>query len=156
VITKKPPKKGKIADKENEQPKISPTTYFEMLKGVELEDLFLEECAAQVKKNNVRSGHALGFSWNEDVSHELLSANLLSATHSFELIATTRSKKDFALKISCRFALTYSSKQEFSAEFLKVFAKRNVRLNTWPYFRELVQSMTQRMNIPPLVLPLLI
>jgi hypothetical protein len=155
LITKKPPKKDKIATKEPEQPKISPKDYFEMLRGVALEDFCLEECAARLNREKIESGHALPFSWHDNVSYKVSSANLLHARHSFELIATTGSKKDFALKISCTFALTYSSKQALSEEFIKIFTARNVPVNSWPYFRELVQSMTQRMNIPPLVLPLL-
>jgi hypothetical protein len=155
VITKKPPKKGKITDKKSEQPQMSPKDYFEMLKGIALEELYLDECAAQVKRGKIKSGQALPYSWDHDVSHKVLSENLLRAKHRFELVAPAGSKKDFALKISCTFILMYSSKQELPEEFLKIFSERNVPLNTWPYFRELVQSMTQRMNIPPLVLPLL-
>lgn len=155
MTTKKPPKKGKILDKEPEQPQISPQAYFEMLKGITLEDLYLNECTALVEKGKVASRETLPYSWDDEVSYKMLSMSLLQAIHTFELIAPAGSKKDRALKISCTFVLTYSSKQNLTDEFLKIFSARNVPINTWPYFRELVQSMTQRMNIPPLVLPLL-
>lgn len=37
---------------------------------------------------------------------------------------------------------------------LASFARVNSVFNAWPYFRELVQSMTVRMGLPPIYLPL--
>lgn len=148
---KKPPKKTKTTD----QPRIAPEAYFEMLKGVNLKDLSLSECNVSVDKEKIASKTELSFSWKDDVSYEMRSPDLLGAKHRFELKAPGGAKKDFLLKISCTFLLTYSTQNELSEDFLSIFVRRNVPLNTWPYFRELVQNMIQRMNIPPLVLPLL-
>jgi len=38
---------------------------------------------------------------------------------------------------------------------LQAFADGNAMMNCWPYWRELVQSMVARMNLPPFVVPLL-
>lgn len=36
---------------------------------------------------------------------------------------------------------------------LDKFAKRNVPINTWPYAREIISSITTRMGFPPLIIP---
>jgi hypothetical protein len=41
-----------------------------------------------------------------------------------------------------------------SKKALNLFAEANGVFNAWPYFREFVQSTTQRMGVPPIVLPL--
>jgi len=35
----------------------------------------------------------------------------------------------------------------------KCFAEQNAIFNAWPYWREFIQSMTTRMQLPPLILP---
>lgn len=148
------PKNGTATTEVSETPRISPKEYIEILKGVNLEDLYLEDCTASVDKDRIKTQTELAYSWKENLWHELVTSNLLRAKHSFELRAPAGAKRGVVLKISCTFGLTYSSKLELSQDFLVIFLERNVLLNTWPYFREVVQSMTQRMNIPSLVLPL--
>jgi preprotein translocase subunit SecB len=41
-----------------------------------------------------------------------------------------------------------------SKEEIEGFARLNGTFNAWPYLREIVQSTTTRMGIPPLILPL--
>lgn len=50
--------------------------------------------------------------------------------------------------------LQYTSKKPVTKAFLKQFAETNLDIHSWPYFRELVQTATNKMNLPPLVLPL--
>ncbi len=45
------------------------------------------------------------------------------------------------------------SEYSFNEEFLKIYLDVNLNYNTWPYFREFVQSATQRAGLPPLTLP---
>lgn len=154
--SQEPLKRKRVGTRKPKVPKMSAQEYFEVLKGVALDDLYLEECASQVKKEIIEASGELPFTWNDEVPYEIKSSNRFRVKHRLELVASPGKGKDFVLKISCTFVLDYSSKQELSADFLTIFADRNVRLNTWPYFRELVQSMTQRMNLTPLVLPLLV
>lgn len=54
------------------------------------------------------------------------------------------------------FELTYHVPEGFntSAEELGRFAALNGVFNAWPYFREFVQAMMARMDLPPITLPL--
>lgn len=38
-------------------------------------------------------------------------------------------------------------------EELELFSTRNVPINTWPYAREIISSITTRMGFPPLIIP---
>lgn len=60
-----------------------------------------------------------------------------------------------AVWVRAVYELTYSLPQGFSAtrSELNTFAQTNGVFNVWPYWREFVQSMFVRMNLPPLVLP---
>ena len=83
--------------------------------------------------------------------------NKAHVTHKFYLTGKGQEKTDDnVLKISVAFCLTYTTQEaSFDNDFFEVFKKLVLPVNSWPYFREFVQSMTQRMNIPPLTLPLI-
>lgn len=133
--------------------RLSPQDYRAMLKHVQLEDISLEECSAKVRRD--KPDKSVGIAVKDKISAELQGENSVQIDHSYELVASPGAKKDFVLKIACVFRLRYSSNEPLTEDFLEIFRKRNVPLNTWPFFRELVQSITQRMNLPPLTLPLL-
>jgi preprotein translocase subunit SecB len=43
---------------------------------------------------------------------------------------------------------------EYTEEEMKDFVELNAVFNAWPYFREIVQSILSRMNLPTITLPL--
>lgn len=61
------------------------------------------------------------------------------------------------IKINCDYILNYSIRPDttLSDEDLKNFSNTNAICNAWPYIREFVQAMCNRMEISPMALPLL-
>jgi hypothetical protein len=70
--------------------------------------------------------------------------------------AEEESKDDPFLSVEVAFELAYRLPPEFKAskEELDDFAAVNGVFNAWPYFREVIQTATGRMNLPPIVIPL--
>jgi transcriptional regulator with XRE-family HTH domain/preprotein translocase subunit SecB len=67
------------------------------------------------------------------------------------------SKNRTIVSVECTFEVSYQLHPEFtpSAEQIKAFKDGNAIFNCWPYCRQYVQDMIQRMGYPPLILPLL-
>ena len=67
------------------------------------------------------------------------------------------SKERTVFCVECTFEVSYHIRPEFSptAEQIKAFNDGNAIFNCWPYCRQYVQEMIQRMGYPPLVLPFL-
>ena len=63
-------------------------------------------------------------------------------------------EKDIKAKISVAFLLNYSSKMPMNDELFSLFKRRQLPLNTWPYFREFVHSTCSRMGWPPFIAPI--
>jgi hypothetical protein len=82
--------------------------------------------------------------------------NNLRVLAQYSLVAKRAEEKDPAVDIRASFELWYTIPPELkpSSPEIKAFSATNAMLNSWPYFRELVQSMIARMNLPPLTLPL--
>jgi hypothetical protein len=142
-----------LDNKTSSSPKISPDDYKKVLKGIQLKEIILEECSARIRK--IVGPSSLQISVKDKIKYKLISGNGAHVSHSYNMVGTSDSEKDYTFKISCTFRLEYYSDIPLSKEFMDIFSNKNITLNSWPYFREFAQNITQRMNIPPVVLPLL-
>ena len=86
-------------------------------------------------------------------SYDIEDENNAVVISNYELVATKSTKKEFAVKISCTYRLKLSSETVIPKEFMDIYTELNLQMNTWPYFREFVQSMIQKAGFPPLTLP---
>lgn len=65
-------------------------------------------------------------------------------------------EREAVVSVSAAFEITYSLPKELrvSQKQLNTFARINSVFNAWPYWREFVQNMVTRMNLPVVTLPL--
>ena len=73
-----------------------------------------------------------------------------------ELKAVLKDSEQEIFTLSGSFLLNYQSPIEVDSILLEMFASRNLSIHSWPYLREFVQSMSTRMGLPPVLLPLLL
>lgn len=139
-------------NKTSSSPKMSPDDYKKILKGIQLKEILLEDCSARTRK--VVWASSLQIIVKDKIKYKMIPENGAHVSHSYNLVGTSDSEKDYAFKISCTFRLEYYSDIPLSKEFMDIFSVKNIAVNSWPYFREFVQNITQRMNIPPVVVPL--
>ncbi len=74
---------------------------------VQLNVIALEECSVKTRKGNMQQ--KLLISVNDRTKYELPTKNDAHIAHTYNLIGTSGSTKDYALKISCAFRLEYSA-----------------------------------------------
>jgi hypothetical protein len=132
--------------------KLDPKIYREQLDNIELRSISLDSFSAIVNRDKLTSSMKTAIT--EKRKYEIKEKGEVLFSHSFELITTQKTKKDFAIKINCLYSLSFTSKVELTEDFWDIFKAMNLQLNTWPYFREFVQNTTQRMSVFPLTLPL--
>ena len=123
----------------------------------DLESIFLATCRVW------RSLDALEY---ENVGAIVVSEGILLEDHEdhFTAKATFSAKgqsednqeKEVA-SLEGEYILTYSLKDRnaLTTEDIELFCNINAIYNAWPYWREFVQSMSNRMELPTLTLPLL-
>ena len=134
---------------------LSPELYREYLKQTELESIALLSCSAKVRKDYF--AESMRHKISDKVKYEVPEAGSNSAKlqHQYQFVVTRSTKRDYAVKIVCEFEVELASESEITGEFLEIFSKVNLHMNTWPYFREFVQNILQRMGLPPWILPFL-
>lgn len=91
---------------------------------------------------------------SDTVLFKIESKNSFKIIHTYQLKIENKKNKKNILRIDLSFELVFTSKETFTQEFFDVYTEDSLPLNTWPYFREFVSSIIQRMNFPPLTLPL--
>jgi hypothetical protein len=92
-------------------------------------------------------------------------ASLLSDTNRFRVVVQhvmhgqREAKGTTEVQVDATLELVFSYPADTSplpsSEELQAFANTSALMNCWPYWRELVQNMVARMNLPPFVVPLL-
>ncbi len=126
--------------------------YMKILVGLQLKSLSVQKGKFSSSKENFIPNSEVDI--RDTAQFKIESKNSIKMIHNYKLkIENSKSKKNI-LQIDLAFELVFSSKETFTQEFFDVYKEDSLPLNTWPYFREFVSSIIQRMNFPPLTLPL--
>lgn len=132
--------------------RIDHRKYSKILSNLDFSEIYLESSSTDIKRQDFFKHKDLTIELNDRASFEQTD-NRLRVVHRYYLKAIESEQKAVALKINATFCLIFQTKGTIEKEFFDIFKKVNLPLNSWPYLREFVQNMTQRMNIPPLTLP---
>jgi hypothetical protein len=73
--------------------------------------------------------------------------------HEMEFTGTYADASEPAVSIRAEFEVKYSASERMTDPLFAVFSRRNLPLNTWPYFREFVHAALARTGWPVFVLP---
>jgi len=131
--------------------KSTAITYNDFLKGIELKDIYISNLMASREKEfgtpaNIRIESSKDF--------EKLEKGDVRMQVEYTLTAIKKGKKKPGFKISVVYTLLFQSKIEITEAYFKKFS-HSLDIETWPYFRNLVNELTMRMGLPPLVLRVL-
>ena len=135
------------------KPKMPPDEYRRLLDQVNLQSIFMDACSVKTRREKLASNMRLDV--RHKTSYQIEDDSHAKVISDYEIVATKTTRKEFAVKIGCAYRVTLTSESAFSEEFLDIYADVNLQVNTWPYFREFVQSMLQKAGLPPLTLPFL-
>lgn len=133
--------------------KITPEEYQKILKGLDLISISLKETKCYLN-TDIKIPNELNIEINSEERFKIINEEQIQITQKYFLDARKRNSKSRFLQIDLTLLILLKSKENFTSEFFDVYKEVSLKLNTWPYFREFVNNMTMRMNIPPLTLPL--
>lgn len=135
-----------------------PRLPLDLIRAAELKAVRLEKVIAQ---STVRS--------RRDVKKPKIAVNFGTKARDFadgrfhiegriEAVVSDEARQDKAPSVVIRaiYELAYEVPPEItpSQQDLEMFADTNAVLNVWPYWREIVQNLSMRLDLPPILLPL--
>jgi len=125
--------------------------YNKFIQTLELADVFLGDLV--LKKKTDPLGGSLSFNLSPNFTLTERTEDQLTATAEFNLdVKDGNDIEVFTINAKFTLKYTFSKDVEINKEVEERFLKSNVPLNSWPYGRELISSLTTRMGYPSLVI----
>lgn len=132
------------------QEKLDPKSYNELLGLFQLKDLYLKKADFASRSRNpfVQADIELKESFDN--------LNIVEDLASIDFIYTLRVKAEGndIFDLNATYTLQYALNKPLPEEFFVIFSHYTLPLQTFPYFREFVHSISLRMAIPSFVLPI--
>ena len=129
---------------------LSNDAYSKLLEKIEIEDIVLIGLEAKRYPSKIEKDINFGLKHEPEF--------IKKEENDFDIVdiytITAKSGKRNIFKIRIKWLLNFSSEVEVDEKFFEIYAERSLILNTYPYVREIVQSITSKMDVPPLVMPL--
>jgi len=131
---------------------LPPEEYKKILEGIELLNILIKNV-----KSNINHGlisERMPVRIKDQASYKIVEDQLI-VEDKYTLIVKNNDGKN-ALKIECIYILFFNLQNKITDEFFQIYKEVSLPLTVWPFFRELAHSITSKMGIPPLTLPLII
>ena len=91
---------------------------------------------------------------NKNSYYQVLADNFVRVFQDYTLkIANKEDENDVFVKIETTFLLDFQVGGPIDNEIFNIFSESTVLIDSWPYFRELVQNSLLRMGLAPVIIP---
>ncbi len=86
--------------------------------------------------------------------YQILQDNLVRVFQNYTLkIANKDNEDDVFVNIDVTFLLDFQTGGQIDDEVFEIFSQSTVLIDSWPYFREIVQNTLLRMGLAPIIIP---
>jgi hypothetical protein len=130
---------------------VTAPVYNAFIDGVELVSIRLVRATIEASSTPER-GHLLPRTLDHDARYENREGEVV-VFHELGFTGTSQGQEDPGVTIRAEFEVRYSTAHRMTDEIFAEFRRRNLPLNTWPYFREFVHAALARTGWPVFVLP---
>lgn len=133
--------------------KHSAISYTDFLKSLEVGFLALVECKARIDRQQLSKSKD-GLAVDARAAWKRVDNDAFDVRPEITIRAISKNKKDGALEIKAVYLVHLHGKPPINEAHIKRFVEADLRILIWPYFREFIASMSARMHIPPITLPI--
>ena len=132
------------------QEKLTAKDYREALVNIELRDVHLKELNCLLHSRNVSSSANINF--QDETSEIKIVEDKATVEHRYTVKVTSGEKDIF--DVTATYILIYELKKTLPEEFFVIYKNISLPVHTYPFFRELVSSISTKMGLPNLIIPL--
>ena len=133
-------------------------TYNNLVKNIDIADISLREMSCKSADdlyNNDIFG-ALRLNIQSSTKDIILNQDgSIIFKKSFILTGKYKNKQVISIKVLYDVVYIMKVAMDIEDKYLQLFGDKNVPINVWPFFREICHSLTSKMSIPPLTLPVI-
>lgn len=130
--------------------RVPPSEYNNFLQKINLKDIYVTEIKSKLHQPSFPGEASLSFKENAKILE--IVEGLIEIEVEYKLSAKSSRKKVFSIDI--KYNVVFEFEEEIPSEFFVLYNKFSLPLQTFPYFREYVNTILSRMGLPSLILPL--
>lgn len=142
-----------IPDFDDAASRLSPEAYHAYLASLDLTSIILEEVSTSVNRQLVKDVSAFDFRLNREMRLAPSEATRPELLLYYDIQGLYKTK--YVIRIKATYRLTFTSSEELPLDFFAIYGGGSADIQVWPYLREFASSLTSRMGVPQLLLPLL-
>lgn len=136
-------------------------------KGLAIQDIFLHSGEIKTKddffplseissftvqfKNFIKESQTFSTQTTENESVDVIVFRYIAG---FRILEGEIEEENIITEVTATFSACYAITEKLSEEAITEFAKYNVGLNVWPYWREYASSTAKRLGLPSFAIPL--
>ncbi len=124
--------------------------YNRLLKQVQLETILLRDSHSKLRTRKMEANNTYRY----EESSEVLSVGDRRATLRVDSKVVAKSGRRNVAEVKARFEVEFTYEAEVPREFFVIYCYASLPLQTFPYFRQMVDHQFTAMSLPRLVLPL--
>lgn len=142
---------GRPSASPKQKRQVAPQVYNEFIKQIELKWVYLEN--ATVKRHRAPDfDKDFQYVGKEGKRSFESTDDGFRAHYQYTISLNEIGTEEPFAELKCTYAAAYTSNKPMTRDLFAIFKELNLPLNTWPYVREFVHGMTNRMGLPTLVL----
>lgn len=130
--------------------RVSAAVYNAFIAGVDLDSIRL--AAADIRAHAAPARKKLLPAVRESSRYENREDHVIMI-HELTFLGTYKDEAEPAVSIRAEFEVRYATAERMTDDIFTEFRRRNLPLNSWPYFREFVHAALARTGWPVFVLP---
>jgi len=137
---------------------ISPEDYRKLQSNLDLVEISLFNSTSSLildSVNTLLSAEETPLIKLNDSSNIVENEKTANIINKWSLTAKFKESGTQFLNIKAEYSIALAKTEKMSKEFWDIYKNTTLHIIVYPYFREFVQNLTSRMNIPPLTLPIL-
>lgn len=141
-------------DKENSSKikLLSPEEYKNYIPFVHLVDTYFKSSEWEVDKSKLSNENQISISVENNITE--INTESVEFVQNYKLRVTPEDQRKVAVKINCEIISACESDKELSEKFWITYAERTLPVVTFPLFREYAFSVSGKMGIKPIIVPL--
>lgn len=131
---------------------ITPEQYADFMEAIDVDEIRTLGFKAYIRRDALMDSEdpSMDISDNLKINH---TEEFTSAGVEFTFSLKSEKEKEPVLNISASYEVIILTEEDFPDEFWELYRTITLPSLVWPYFREFVQSTTNRMNVPAFTLP---
>jgi preprotein translocase subunit SecB len=142
-----------LPDFEDAAKALPPNDYRDLLQQTNLQAVTLESLAATLNRTVAESAEAFQVEITRDLEVASTGSEMAEMVLEYTVKASAAGKQALRLKVAYRLVLLVPEGAPLA--FYTIYGSRSADMQVWPFLRELTHSLTGRMEISRLTLPLL-